>query len=264
MQVVGAVGSVLALAILGASIFLRLTTQVGEGGALASTLPLVVERAVRMVHRLSASSVGLLALLAVGLCWRRPAAAVARRPTIGIVAATVVLAVIGPLTPGYRYASVTVANVVVGTILLASFWWLRETLATVRTRHRPVHPLLIATFVVFFLHVGLGAAASALEMRGIHWIAFLHVGTAMLTSMLIGAILWDRREHKPLVRLVSAMAALLVAQLALGVLLLWIGGRPPGLGLVHAMLSPLLVAGLVSLARRDSLERLDVPLKDSR
>lgn len=264
MQVIGAVGSVLALAILGTSIFLRLTTAVGEGGVLASTLPQAVEGAARMVHRLSASGVGLLALLATVLCWRRPAVAVAIRPVVGVVAATVVLALIGPLTPGYRFAAVTVANVVGGTVLLASFWWLRESLATAHTRRAPGHPMLFTTFLVFFLHVGLGAAASALEMRNIHWVAFLHVGTAMLTSMLVGSILWDRRKHQPLAKLAGALAALLAAQLVLGLLLLWVGGRSPGLGLVHAMLSPLLLAGLVSMAQRDSVETLDAPLQEPR
>lgn len=255
-------GSVLALAILGTSIFLRLTTAVGEGGVLASTLPSTVEGVARMVHRLSASGVGLLALLATVLCWRRPAVALAIRPTVGVVAATVVLAVIGPLTPGYRFATVTVANVVGGTVLLASFWWLRESLATGHTRRPPGHPMLFVTLLVFFLHVGLGAAASALEMRAIHWVAFLHVGTAMLTSMLVGSILWDRREHQPLAKLVGALAALLAAQLALGLLLLWVGGRPPGLGLVHAMLSPLLLAGLISMAQRDTIERPATPSQE--
>lgn len=264
LQITGAVGSVLALAILGTSIFLRLTTDVGTSGILASTLPPAVEGAARLVHRLSASGVGLLALLATLLCWRRPAVAVAIRPTAGIVAATVVLAIIGPLTPGYRFIAVTAANVVGGTVLLASFWWLRESLATAHTPHPPSHPMLRTTFGVLFLHVGLGAAASALEMRNIHWVAFLHVGTAMLTSLLVGAILWDRRAHKPLAKWVRALAALLAVQLVLGLLLLWIGGRPPGLGLVHAMLSPLLAAGLVSMAQRDSMEGLDAPSKESR
>lgn len=265
LQIAGAVGSVLALAILGASILLRLTTAVGEDGVLASTLSPAVEGAIRLVHRLSASGVGLLALLATLLCWRRPAVAVAIRPTAGIVAATVVLALIGPLTPGYRYAAVTVANVVGGTVLLASFWWLRESLATATLRIPPGHPMLRTTFGVLFLHVGLGAAASALEMRAIHWVAFLHVGTAMLTSLLVGAILWDRRAYKPLAQWVRTLAAVLVAQVVLGLLLLWIGGRPPpALGLVHAMLSPLLAVGLVSIAQRDAMERLDASSKELR
>lgn len=253
LQAIGSAGSALALAILGASILLRLTTVFGGDGHPISTLPPAIESAVRLLHRLAASGVGLLALSAAILCWRRrPWVANAVMPTAWIVSATVLLAVIGPLTPGYRFAAVTVVNVVVGTVLLMSCWWLRESLAAASTRHRAHDPLLIPALMVFLAHVGSGAAASALEMRGIGWVAFIHMGSAVLVFLFVGAILWVRHGRERLTGLVGAMTLLLAAQIALGLVLIAMDARPTWLEFLHAMLSPLLAAGLVSIAVRDS------------
>jgi heme A synthase len=257
---IGALGAVLALTILAASILLRLTTVFGSDGVPLSVLSADTENAIRMVHRLAASSVGLLALAATLLYWvQRRVMPQAVKPVVWLVAATMLLAVIGPLTPGYRFNAVTVANVVAGTVLLASCWWLREALTVVRTSVAVAHPLLRVTFAVLFVHVGLGAAASAFEMHGTHWVAYVHSGSAMLTTLLIGSIVWDRRQHPQLATLVGLMACLLAVQVVLGLVALWIVGRPVGLGFAHAMLSPLLVAGLVSVWVRDSSVVRSVP-----
>ncbi len=255
LQAIGSVGSALALAILGASILLRLTTVFGGDGQPISTLPPAIESAVRLLHRLAASGVGLLALSAAILCWRRrPWVANALMPTAWIVSATVLLAVIGPLTPGYRFAAVTVTNVVLGTVLLMACWWLRESLAAAPTRQRAHDPLLIPALIVFLVHVGSGAAASAFEMRGIRWLAFIHMGSAVLVFLFVGAILWVRHGRERLTRLVGTMTLLLAAQIALGLVLIAMDARPTWLGFLHAMLSPLLAAGLVSVAVRDSAD----------
>jgi len=130
LQAIGTVGAVVALVILAMSALLRLTTVFAADGHTVSTLPGMVEDTARLIHRLAASTVGLLALWATVLCWRQrrllPHAVI---PVVALVAATLVLALIGPLTPGYRFTAVTVANVLGGTVLLASCWWLRERLA---------------------------------------------------------------------------------------------------------------------------------------
>ena len=64
-RAIGMAGAALAFAILGASILLRLTTGFGADGLPVSGLPSATEGAVRLIHRLAASSVGLLALAAV-------------------------------------------------------------------------------------------------------------------------------------------------------------------------------------------------------
>lgn len=253
LRVIGTAGSALALVILGVSILLRLTTQFSEDGHPVSALPAGIESAVRMLHRLAASGVALLALWATGLCWmRRPLRAMAVMPTTWIVAATLLLAAIGPLTSGYRFAAVTVANVVVGTVLLMSFWWLREALAAMPTKIRSRDPLLLPALLAVLVHIGVGAAASALEMRGIRWVALIHMGSAVLVVVLVGALLWTRHGRPPLIRLVATTTLLLAAQVVLGIVLMRLGQRPVEVGFLHAMLSPLLAACLVSVAVRDS------------
>ncbi len=164
--VLGTAGAALALVILGASVLLRLTTQWDSSGVAVSTLVPAIERAVRLTHRLTASGVGLLAIVVSVLVWlRRRAPGSFWMPTAWMVGATVLLAAIGPLTPGYRYASVTVANVVAGTILLMSCWWLREAAALGAGTATARHPWLTAGVLAFLAHIGSGAAASAWEMR---------------------------------------------------------------------------------------------------
>ena len=255
LRTIGALGSVLAFTILGASILLRLSTHFGVDGIPQSNLPLEYENAIRMVHRLSASSLGLLALVAAILCWiRRASLPQAVQPVAWVVAATLLLAVIGPLTSGYRYSSVTIANVVAGTVLLAACWWLREALSAVEQITWTQRPIFRVTLAIFLLHVGLGAASSDFEMRGTHWVAFVHSGSAMLTTLLLGSILWDSRKSAQSARLVVAMTGLLVIQVVLGLVSLWVTGRTIGLDFVHAMLSPLLLAGLVSLSLKGVLQ----------
>lgn len=255
LRAIGALGSILALTILGASILLRLTTVFGADGAALSQLPSDVENAIRMVHRLSASSVGILALVAAVLGWRNRAVAPGVvKPIVWIIAATVLLAVIGPLTPGYRFTAVTIANVVAGTVLVAACWWLRETLVVPPGPVATWDSMLSLTMVVVAVHVGLGAAASTYAVRGAHWVAFLHTGSAMLSTLLLASILWDRRLRPAMCVRVRVMAGLLGLQLVLGFVSLWMEVRPVTLGFVHAMVSALLAAGLVSIAVRDNLD----------
>jgi len=255
MHGIGALGSILALTILGASILLRLTTVFGADGAALSQLPSDVENAIRMVHRLSASTVGILALVAAVLGWRNRAVAPGVvKPIVWVIAATVLLAVIGPLTPGYRFTAVTIANVVAGTVLVAACWWLRETLVVTPGPVATWDSMLSLTMVVVAVHVGLGAAASAYAVRGAHWVAFLHTGSAMLATLLLASILWDRRLRPAMCVRVRVMAGLLGLQLVLGLVSLWMEVRPVTLGFVHAMVSALLAAGLVSIAVRDNLD----------
>ena len=252
-RAIGLAGAALAFVILGASILLRLTTGFWADALPVSGLPSAAEGAIRLVHRLAASGVGLLALAAAILCWtRRGHLGGVTGPTAWIAAATLALAVIGPLTPGYRYTAVTVANVVGGTVLLMAFWWLHETQEAMSGRSRSLDALMAVALVVFVAHAGSGAAASAFEVRGVRWVAFIHAGTAMLATMFIGAILWEQRTEGGLDRVAAGTALLLAAQLALGMATFWVFPRPAWMGFLHAMLALPLAAGLVSIAlRRD-------------
>lgn len=248
LRLIGALGALLALIVLGASILLRLTTLFGADGVPVSILSPSAEGTIRLVHRLAASSVGLLALAASILCWgSRKVAPGAVQPVIWVVAATVLLAVIGPLTPGYRFNAVTVANVVAGTVLFVACWWLCETPTVPGNAITSNAYAVRMAFAVLGAHVGLGAATSAYAMHGIHWVAFLHTGSAMLTTLLVGSILWDRRQQARLAKLLWVMTGFLTIQVVLGLIALWMDQRPLALSFVHAMLSPLLAAGLVSI-----------------
>ena len=161
-------------------------------------------------------------------------------------------AIIGPLTPGYRMTTVTVANVVGGMVLLMAFWSLRESAVSKLLTRNPVDPLLFITIMVFLAHVATGAAASAFDMHNVRWFVFVHIGTAMLATMFVGATLWDLWRDASIAGWIVATAGLMVLQVALGCALMWLGTRPTWLAYVHGMLSPLLAITLVSLANRGS------------
>lgn len=252
LQRVGAIGSVLALAILGASMLLRLSTVFALDGHTLSTLPAGTEAAVRMLHRVSASGVALLALGAIALCWKlRRSHAHLAWPVAWVVAATSVLAVIGPLTPGYKVGAITVANVSVGMVLLMAFWWLRESAAGAASSRHRVDAFSWSALLAFLAHVATGAAASAGHMHGLRWPAFVHLGSLLLALILIMAVLLGWRHRAELAPARAAVAGLLGAQFAVGYVLMWQNGPAPvGLAFVHAMLSPLLALALVSLLHR--------------
>lgn len=251
LQPIGAFGAVLALLILGASVFLRLATVLDPGDRAISTLAPAVEQAARLLHRLSASGVAVLALGALVLSWRcRRQATPLLRIVLWIVASTVVLAVIGPLTTGYRHGAVTVANVTCGMVLLMAFWWLREYVAVVGRARMPVDGFARAALIAFVVHVGTGAAASAWEMHGIRWPGFLHLGSLVLCIILVGSMGMAARGHPATARWRAALAGLMGAQLVVGYVLMWQAPHPFWLSFLHAMLAPLLAITLVSLAVR--------------
>ncbi len=250
---IGALGALLALIILGSSIFLRLTSVLDPQGHASSTLAAPLEQAIRLLHRLCASGVALLALSAVVLRWKqRPAAPQTSQAVFGIVAATLILALIGPLTPGYRLAGVTVVNVVCGVLLLLSFWWLRDWAASGPAGVRPFDAFSWAALAALLLQVGTGAAASAWEMHAVHWPALVHLACAVLCAILIGAVLLDRRSTPGPGGRGWLVAGLLAGQLLLGYLLMWQDPRSVALSFFHAMLAPLLAGALVSLLKHRS------------
>jgi hypothetical protein len=163
-------------------------------------------------------------------------------------AVTAFLSVIGPLTPGYRYSLVTVGNVLGGIVLAMAFWWLREA-ATGRLPMVPARaPLPRASIVISLLHVAFGAAASAHEMRGERGFAFLHLGSALLFTMVIGATLLHHRHDEASRGWRLIAVVLLVAQILAGAIMLPIDMRPPWIAFAHAMLTPVFAMALVSIA----------------
>ena len=249
LKTLGTIGAALALTILGASVLLRLTTEFDPSGAPVSTLPASIEHAVRLTHRITASCVGLIAIAMAALCWRgRATLSHAFKPTAFVVAATVVLALIGPLTPGYRYASVTIANVVGGTVLLMACWWLREAATLGAAKAGGKSTMLVVAVLAFLIHIVSGAATSALHVRGMDWVAYVHIASALLFVFTAGEIFWVRLNHTQTTVLAVRLTAVLVLQIALGLFLMWQDRQPVWLAVVHALVSQIFAAGLVSLS----------------
>lgn len=216
---------------------------------MVSTLSPMTENVVRLVHRLAASGVGLLAIGAALIGWtRRPLPAAWSRPIWWMIATTVALAIIGPLTPGYRTTAVTVGNVSGGVLLLMACWWLRESTTYPPSSSKQNAPVLRLALCMLVIQVATGAAASALVMRGSHEFALFHLATAMMSTMFIGAAAWSCRLSRA--RPAKAVAGLLLVQVVLGFMQLAIAETPLALAFVHGMVSPLLAAALVSLALR--------------
>ena len=251
---IGALGALLALSILGASIFLRLTSVLDLQGHASSTLAASSEQAIRMLHRVCASGVALLALWAVVLCWKQRHAPPPRmtQPALWIVAATLVLALIGPLTPGYRLAGVTVLNVSCGVLLLISFWWLRESAPPNSAGAWSLDSFSWVAMFALLLQVGTGAATSAWEMHAVHWPALVHLACGFFCAAMIGLVVLDQRDKSGPSGCRWVVAGLLAGQLVLGYLLMRQDQRSIALSFVHAMLAPLLASAFVSLMKRSS------------
>ena len=241
-------GSLLALTILGASILLRLGTVFDPTGQAISTFPEIMEYGLRLLHRLSASGVALLAICSVLICWshRRSIAHLAK-PTAWIVASTIALALIGPLTPGYRVEVITIANVVGGMLLLIAFWWLQASAATTPAIAGVVKPFAWVSLTSFLVLIATGAAASAHEMHGVHWPAVVHLCWLVFFIIPIGSLLREVHCQRPITRRCGILVGLLALQMTLGYLLMGYGLRPLSLSFVHAMLSPLIAMVLVSI-----------------
>lgn len=252
---IGGIGTALALAILGASMLLRLTTAFSVDGQAYSTLPPVIEQATRLLHRLAAAGVGLLAMFAVAQSWKhRKNSVQPAGPTFWIVGMTVILAVVGPLTPGYKLSAITVVNVGCGMLLLMAFWWLRESIVAASasvSKIRAIGVFSWTALLFFVLHVGTGAAASAWEMKGVRWPAFVHLGSLIVCIILIGKLVILRRRQYLLIRYTTAVEVIFVMQFLTGYVLMWQDQRAVILSFLHGMLSPALAMALVSLLQRN-------------
>lgn len=225
-------GAALGFVVVAASALLRLGTSIDAGGNAASILAPALESFARIAHRIAASAVGLLAVAAVIVALReRPVPCARRAPLVAIVAFTLVLAAIGRYTPGYRFLGVTVANAVLGVGLACAFL-----LLSARTETRR---MLVVAAILF--EIGLGTAASAAAMHGRLAFEPLHVALGPVVAAFVAWI--GLRER-------GWIAALAVAQLALGMLLAAMGSSRglPGQWL-HAMLACALALAVVAQPR---------------
>ncbi|MEO5692897.1 MAG: hypothetical protein ABIQ72_07210 [Usitatibacter sp.] len=235
-------GAGLTIVILAMSVLLRLGTRIDAGEAV-SILPSGLEVGARIAHRVAAMSVGILAAaVLVAAALARPATRSRLVVATSVAALTLVLALIGRYTPGYRIDAVTVVNVTGGLALVAAFWWLR---ATPASAGRAVHALAVAALLVLLALSATGAAGAAAAMRGAHAFGAPHLGLAAIFALLACVIVWRARR-----RAAFAVLALALLQLVLGLAMLSVPDAGSlVLGWAHAMLACALALPLVSLAR---------------
>jgi uncharacterized membrane protein len=252
----GLIGTVLSLAILTASAVLRLTTIIDAQGYALSQLVPEVESAVRMMHRISATLVALIALAVLILSWRLLKSNIkVMKPALWIACSVLILSIAGPLTNGYRHGFVTVINVVIGMVMLMSFWWLSESLFHIihRSHQIPVEAKVSPSLVTLAVHIASGAGASAWFMYGMRWPTWVHVFT-LFPLLAFAAI-------KPSSYCQSKASYLFIASLVVGlqfisgVTLLWQEQRSLGFSVLHAITSYLLTLMFVSVIFRSNRER---------
>ena len=248
------IGTVLTLLILATSLLLRLATQATLDGNTESVLAPAMEQASRTVHRLSASGVGVLALLALLMCFRKPGLGPGRKQAIaGVLVTTISLALIGPLTPGYRIEAITVLNVALGSLLLMALWSLREFTRATRERPKPLTRMALLTLAALVLHMGTGAGAAA-KSQWVHqlgWAVWLHVASAV--GFIVCMVLFMRhRRPNGGVLLVKVWRYLLMSQVLLGGLLMVLSLRPIWLNFSHGIVSALIAMVLLTLMLRQS------------
>ena len=250
---VGHWGALLTLAVLAASMLMRLTTAIDAEGAARSGLPEAIEAAARLGHRLAAMGVSVLALLAAMIAFTTRPAPPGRLVAVALVLAlTVFLAVLGRYTPGYRAAIVTVGNVVGGIGLACAFWWLRERSSGIvpiaRSREAALAWLAFAALVA---QSGLGAATSALAMHGQRTLDPLHLAMGIAFAAFAALAAWPHRRRPGSARLALAVVLLVAFQFALGLFLASaVLGRPWPLAWTHAMGACALAIALTALAAR--------------
>lgn len=250
--VLATIGTALTLVILATSLLLRLATEATLDGHTQSVLPPALEEACRLMHRLTASGVGLLALILLLMCLRKTSLAPGtRKASAWVFVTTVGLAVIGPLTPGYRIEAITVLNVGLGSMLLMALWRLREISGLGTQRTQPLKRIAQLTLIGMVLHIASGglAAANSQWLPNLGLTVWLHVATAVGLMVLIALLLRQRRAGTGAIKL-KALRYLMAGQILLGGLLLVLNLRPIWLNFSHGMVSAILAMLLLTLMHR--------------
>ena len=214
----GAWGIALTLVVVAASALLRLGTTLDAGGNVSAELSAGLQRWVRPAHRLAASGVAIVALLAVVVAFAsRPVGARRFAVLAAIAGLTTLLAILGPLTPGYGLAAVTIANAVGGIALACAFAWLDERASPFPAR--TVSLVAMGALALVLAHGALGTAASAAAMHGERGLDPWHVasGPVVVAVATCAAGFGSRSLRAPALRWTVFGAAL--AQMALGMML---------------------------------------------
>lgn len=170
-----AAGALLVLIVIVTSAFLRLV-QFGVGCAdwpacygAAQLVPGTGSSAyarivpwMRVMHRLAAAAVGVIALAVAAAAWNRPQRRALVCVSAALLALTLFLAVLGRATPGAQLPAVTLGNVLGGMAMLGLFWWLwLETSALPRRGSPALLRAGVLGLVLLAVQFGLGTLVSA-------------------------------------------------------------------------------------------------------
>ncbi len=243
-------GAALTLVVLAISVWLRVHTTADTAGGTRSVLGMSTQEVLRAAHRVAASAVGLVALAAAVLAWRqRPHASERWLALATILAATALLAWVGRLTPGYRLAWVTVANVTGSIALATAFWWLRPAPLGASGGTMAARGAALAALALVLLQSGLGAAASAAELQRLATLGPWHVGAGPVVLAIVVVLVARTHLLSGAARaIVGGMAA---AQFATGLRLAAVGeGAAPAAGWVHAILAASIALAVATIALR--------------
>lgn len=110
----------------------------------------------RALHRLAASSAGILLLLIVFLGWNALQSATARLAAVATLVLAGILAVLGTITPS-NLPAVTLGNLLGGMTLLALLWWLHQS----GRGAGPGRPLRRIALAALALQIALGGMIGA-------------------------------------------------------------------------------------------------------
>lgn len=236
-------GAALTVVVVAASALLRLGTTLDAGGNVAAELPAMLRVPVRLAHRIAASGVAIVAVAAVIVALAGRVARARAAPLAAVVALTALLAIVGPLTPGHRFAAVTVANALGGVALACAFLWLRGSPGA-----RATSLAALAALAVLFAHAGLGTAASAASMHGEHALDAWHVAAGPAIAAIVVAAATQGRHAAPARALRWTLVGFAVAQMALGMALLAAPAARP-LAWAHALGACAVALALAALAK---------------
>jgi len=245
------IGTVLSVCILSASSTMRLMTTIDPEKNTVSLLALNLESVIRLVHRICASTVALISFAVLILSWQMKHLNiyVFRVATINALS-VMTLAIIGTQTVGYKYGFVTLMNIVFGIAMLATFWWLSETIS------KPIEfefkndfsKLSIKNKQINWLifHIATGAATSAWYLYGIEWPIYIHFLTFIKLMSINVKAEGNFEKFNPKRYLIKTSKMIIALQFITGCFMFWQDHRSFLLSFSHAVLSYLLILITVS------------------
>ncbi len=203
---ISALATILVLAILATSAYLRLTATPASCppnsvcAAAQQEAAVVVtpeQRIARVAHRLSASAVAVLALLVAFIIWTSRTHLLRRHRGLSIVVLILVLflAVLGAVTRSTYTPAVILGNVLASNALAGLFWWVwlrtrKEAPAKLAPARRTRSVLAVAAICVAVCHIGFVALGGVTVGNGTSASLPVSLAHNMVATIVFLATLW--------------------------------------------------------------------------